>query len=36
MVKTKTIVDDSALTRKAIRRIVGMLDLEVGEICHDD
>ena len=26
------IVDDSALTRKAIRRIIGMLDLEVGEI----
>ena len=26
------IVDDSALTRKAIRRIIGMLDLEVDEI----
>jgi two-component system, chemotaxis family, chemotaxis protein CheY len=26
------IVDDSALTRKAIRRIIGMLDLDVGEV----
>jgi two-component system chemotaxis response regulator CheY len=26
------IVDDSALTRKAIRRIIGMLDLEVEEV----
>ena len=26
------IVDDSALTRKAIRRIIGMLDLEVEHI----
>ena len=26
------IVDDSALTRKAIRRIIGMLDLEVQEV----
>ncbi len=26
------IVDDSKLTRKAIRRIIGMLDLEVGEL----
>ena len=26
------IVDDSALTRKAIRRIIGMLDLEVEQI----
>ncbi|MCP4455963.1 MAG: response regulator [Planctomycetes bacterium] len=26
------IVDDSALTRKAIRRIIGMLDLEVAQI----
>jgi two-component system, chemotaxis family, chemotaxis protein CheY len=26
------IVDDSALTRKAIRRIIGMLDLDVNEV----
>ena len=26
------IVDDSALTRKAIRRIIGMLDLEVEQV----
>lgn len=26
------IVDDSALTRKAIKRIIGMLDLEIGEV----
>ena len=26
------IVDDSKLTRKAIRRIIGMLELEVGEL----
>jgi two-component system, chemotaxis family, chemotaxis protein CheY len=26
------VVDDSALTRKAILRIIGMLDLDVGEI----
>jgi two-component system chemotaxis response regulator CheY len=26
------IVDDSSLTRKAIRRIIGMIDIELGEI----
>ena len=26
------IVDDSKLTRKAIRRIIGMLELEIGEL----
>ena len=26
------VVDDSALTRKAIRRIIGMLDLDVSEV----
>jgi two-component system chemotaxis response regulator CheY len=26
------IVDDSSLTRKAIRRTIGMIDLEIGEI----
>jgi response regulator RpfG family c-di-GMP phosphodiesterase len=30
------IVDDSYLTRKAIKRILGMIDLEVGEILEAD
>lgn len=30
------IVDDSCLTRKAIKRIIGMIDLEIGEIYEAD
>jgi two-component system chemotaxis response regulator CheY len=30
------IVDDSALTRKAVRRIIGMLNMEIGEIFEAD
>ncbi len=32
MAMTILIVDDSSLTRKAIRRIIGMTDLEVGVV----
>ncbi|MHC4211744.1 MAG: response regulator [Planctomycetota bacterium] len=32
MATTILIVDDSSLTRKAIRRIIGMTDLEVGDV----
>ncbi len=32
MAMTILIVDDSTLTRKAIRRIIGMTDLEVGVV----
>ena len=32
MAMTILIVDDSTLTRKAIRRIIGMTDLEVGDV----
>jgi two-component system chemotaxis response regulator CheY len=30
------IVDDSSLTRKAIRRTIGMIDMEIGEIFEAD